>query len=45
MIEHEVPAPDVVFVLGPTSVATVRTLSQASAFSLLSRHFQALSTP
>ena len=45
VIEHKVPAPNVVFVLGPTMMAAVLALPESPLFPLLLRHFQPLPTP
>src|SRR5690606_15478562 len=44
-IEHKVPRPDVVLLLGPEQAAAILAASQTPAFPLLLRHFQPFSTP
>lgn len=44
-IEHEVPAPDVIFVFSLPSMAAVLAAAQTSTFSLLLWHFQSFPTP
>ena len=44
-IEDEIPAPDVVWILSPSSMAAIGTHAQKTSFSLLLRHCQPLSLP
>src|SRR5262245_9058880 len=44
-VENKVPRPDVVRMLGPTTCATVATVSQAPLFPLFLRYFQPFPSP